>query len=72
MSYTEPRLTQYEPIDRAWIRLASIEDGWYMHITHAHRCGQPGDCESEQYTSLTLGEVLDVLDATLMTLGHGE
>lgn len=72
MPQPQMSILEFEPIDRAWLRLECREDGWYLHIAHAHRCGKPGDCDSEQYAALTLSEVMDVLDATLLTLGHSQ
>lgn len=70
MSHFEPRLTQYEPVDAIWCRLELGQWGWELTIGHRHQCGQHGDCQTEKYPALTLGEAFDIVEATLLTVGH--
>lgn len=72
MTYEQIRLTSMGPIDGAWIHLELDPGGWYLRIGHRHLAGRYGDCQSEYYGDLTLAEVMDVIDATLSTLGHAE
>lgn len=62
------QLTSYEAIDGVHIRLEQTMHGWDLWIMHRHLGGRFGDCEAEVYTQLTFGEVLDVIDATTMTV----
>lgn len=71
MPYQQPRLTEMEPIVGAWIHMEHDVDGWDLRIGHRHFAGRHGDCEAEQYHGLSVAEMIDVIEATLLTLGHG-
>lgn len=70
MTYEQLRLTQYEVVEACWVRLEMVDDYWRMVIGHRHLAGQYGDCQTEYYQELTMGEVADVIVATLGTLCH--
>lgn len=70
MDMFQARLTEYEPVDAVWCRLELGQWGWELTLGHRHQCGKYGDCQTEQYSALTLGEAWDVIEATVLTLGH--
>lgn len=62
------KLTTYEPIVGVLVELSQEHEGWNLMIRHRHNAGRFGDCESERYERLTLGEAFDVLEASMLTL----
>lgn len=61
-------LTSYQPIVGALVELSQDFMGWRLAIRHRHYSGRFGECEPTVFEELTLGEALDVIDATLCTL----
>jgi hypothetical protein len=64
------RLTSEGAIDRVHVRLEQEVDGWTLWISHRHVGGVLGDCAQDYFERLTLGEAMDVLEATIATEGH--
>lgn len=63
-------LTSTGPIDRVHLRLERSMHGWALHLLHAHEYGPMGECGPDVYEGLSLGEALDVIDATVSLYGH--
>ena len=63
-------LTVFDRIDGLRLDLERNMDGWSLRIRHRHVAGRWVDCDFEYYEALTIAEVLDVLEATVMLAGH--
>lgn len=71
MTYHEPRLTSALFKTGGWINLTHTDDGWSLTIAHRHEGGLLGDCVSATYSGLSWSEVLDVIDAEMLTVCSG-
>lgn len=57
------RLSSFEPIVEALLRVEYNASGWKLWIRHRHYGGLFGDCEPEEVDRLTVEELIDVLEA---------
>jgi hypothetical protein len=71
MDDNQTRLTSYGRIDGLLIELSQEMSGWRLIVRHRHQAGLFGDCDWDEYTSMTMGEVLDVIDATVFAVPAG-
>lgn len=74
---TSDSLSQFYPIRQAWGSLVLDQTGWRLFLRHRHFSGGWDSCCADEYEHLTIGELLDVLDAhqgqwTALALTHQE
>lgn len=58
------------PIVAAHLDLELAAGGWTLFMRHKHLGGMFMDCPPSQYSGLSSGELVDVIDAELYTHGH--
>lgn len=51
------------PIVAVLMRAEVTRDGWELWVRHRHFSGLFSDCQHEEYSRLTLGELQDVLES---------
>lgn len=63
------RLSSFEPVVEVLVRLEYFVGGWSLWVRHRHYGGLFGDCDPMEFSSLSTGEMLDVLCAVLEQYG---
>lgn len=61
---TSNELSQFYPVREALGSLNLDPTGWRLCLRHRHFSGGWDSCSVDTYEHLTIGELLDVLDAT--------
>jgi hypothetical protein len=59
------RLTTLDAVIETHLHLECSNSGWTLWERHRHIGGLMTDCPASEYQSLTIGELLDILEATL-------
>lgn len=58
-------LAQFYQVNEAYLCATLTSHGWRLYLRHRHYSGNWGDCVPVLYERLTIGELQDVLDATV-------
>lgn len=60
---TSNELSQFYNVEQALGSLTFDRDGWSLRLRHRHFSGSWSSCSVDEFDRLTLGELMDVLDA---------
>lgn len=64
-------LLTFGPVVAVFFECREHPDGWSVLVQHRHWATTMFECESEHFEGLTLGELADVLEATLWQHSEG-
>lgn len=60
-------LSQFYPVEAATGSLSWGRGGWRLYLRHRHWSGAWSDCSEDTFESLSVAELLDVLEAVQAT-----